>query len=437
MTQSLMTRDANAEDRVGGAGSTAKRAIALMLPVALALGLFAPPYLPLQDYNEWIYQGYIAARMLLHTIDGPFSFVHYPVPNSLVQALLAGLDLVLPPLFSGAFVIGLYVVLAVTAGWKLAHRISAQYGVDYFLVLLVFAYFNSTFWNGYINYQFGIVLLSFFLLLDAEQRRSPALVLAFSVAAFFTHAVIWGTLLLLFLLDAVKRRRIAHCWPAVPSMGLFVWYVTHRPTQPAFQGFSPGGFFHTVAYKLYTVAKLGPYHNFPFGAGGDGFTSPSLYWAGVAVNLVVAAGLAFVAIEAFVLAAKRRRFEPELIAGAMLLVFFLAMPAVLADVVNPGERMLYPALLLILFRTARSRVIRWLAWSSPVLAVCAVSLALTGSDTWKRAAPAHPADQQMARVLFSSRPNQFGGKIDIVRGREPVGPLSFETSLLVNRKDGR
>lgn len=438
MTQSLVRHETNAGNRTGAPVSLkVKRVIAYILPIALALGLLIPPLIPLQDYNEWIYQGYIAAQMLVQHMDGQFSFVHYPVPNSLVQALLTGLDVVLPPLVSGTLVICIYVVLAVTLAWKLAHKISAENCVDYFLVLMIFIYFNSTFWDGYINYQFGILLLSFYLLLDAEQRRAPSMVLVLLIVAFFTHAVIWGTFLLLFLLDAVRRRKVGNYFSAALSVCLFGWYVLSKPGRPAFPGFSPDGALHTIAYKIYTVAKLGPYHNFAFWAGGDWFTFPLKYWFGVALNLAMAAGFVLIVIEMLFRVKQRRQIELESIAGLILLLFFLAMPAVLADVVNPGERMLYPAMLLILFATPRSSAVGWMAWSSLVLVWCSISLAFTGTDTWRQSASANVNNQQFFHVLFVSRPNQFKADIDVLQGRNPTRPLNFETSFLVNRKGGR
>ncbi len=406
---------------------------------ALAIVLLAIntlPYVPLQDYNDWAYQGYIVAQMLQGHLNDAFYFAHYPVPNSTVQALLSLLNLILSPIPASRVVASFYVIAAVALAWQLARKLSATQTVRYFLVLLVCVYFNTPFWNGYMNYQFGILLFSWWLLLDRSTRAKPLWVLAFTVGAFFTHAVIWASILLMIALDALRRRRFAPYLPALASLGLFVWYVLckHTPTVP-----DPGhqsGIAHALGYKLYTLAKLGPYHHFVYANGATSTIESIAYYAGAAVNFAVAAGLMYligaVLWRSFGRRSARPHVSDETLAAVVLLVLFALMPAVMADVVNPGERMLYPALMLALFGVGQSGAMKWLACSAAVLALCVLGLVANSARLTSDTALADAGPGVSQRVLFGSRPDEFANILPISQGRLPIRTIGFETSFLFN-----
>lgn len=84
-------------------------AVVLALLVLL-VSVNGTPYVPLQDYNEWVYQGFIAAQLLQGHFTGMFGFAHFPVPNSAVQTLLCLLNFIVAPILAARIVVSLYVV---------------------------------------------------------------------------------------------------------------------------------------------------------------------------------------------------------------------------------------------------------------------------------------------------------------------------------------
>ncbi|HKT98387.1 MAG TPA: hypothetical protein VJS30_17945 [Paraburkholderia sp.] len=408
--------------------------------IVLLLAIDVPPYVPLQDYNEWAYQGFVAAQLLHGHLTDQFVFATFPVPNSAVQAVLCLLNLVVSPIVAARLVASLYVIAAIALAWPLAKKMSPARSISYFFLLLVCVYFNTPFWNGYINYQIGILLFTVWLLQDRATRAKPLWVLLFTVGAFFTHAVIWASILLMMAIDALRRRRFVPYLPALVSVGLFVWYVARKPA-PTVPEPSHQGLLQAAGYKLYTFAKLGPYHNFIYANGAASPLETVGYYVGFAVNVAVAAGLLYLFYAALWRPLMRREpwahVSDETLASLVLFAIFVAMPAVMADVVNPGERMLYPAVMLALLGVGESRVaqrlVPRLAYAALVLACCALGLLVNRARLTSDVALADAGPGVTRRVFFGSRPDEFANILPISQGRLPIRTIGFETSFLFNR----
>lgn len=431
--------------------ATRSNGIVILLPMVAVL-LFvmnATPYVPLQDYNEWVYQGFITSQLLHGHLSDRFLVALFPVPNSAVQVLLALLCAVMPAAIAAQVLASLYVVAAATLAWLLSMKIAPAQNGGLCFLLLICVYFNSPFWNGYMNYQLGILLFSVWLLLDPAARRKPLWVFAFTIAAFFTHAMIWASLMLLVAIDALRQRQIPlvlrplATWPALASLGLFGWYAAckHTPMMP--DPHANAGLLHAVGYKLYTLAKLGPYHNFAYAGDARDAFHMALYYLGCAVNFAFAAALVYLLWGAFarplLLRGGWRTASAEQLGALALIVVSLSMPAVIADLVNPGERVMYPALLLALSglrgeRAAQAaRMARWLALAIVVLVASALGLAANGArllpdpsaaDMWSSSTP----------PFFLSRPGAYHDVQSILNGAASVRKVAFETGYLFNRQ---
>lgn len=415
-------------------------AVVLALLVLL-VSVNGTPYVPLQDYNEWVYQGFIAAQLLQGHFTGMFGFAHFPVPNSAVQTLLCLLNFIVAPILAARIVVSLYVVAAVVLAWRMARKISTTQHVSYFFVLLVCVFFNSPFWNGYLNYQLGILLFSAWLLQDRTARAKPFWVLAVTVAAFFTHAVIWASILLMMAIDALRRRQFVPYLPALASVGLFVWYVARKSAPTVPDPLSQAGLLKVIGYKLYTFAKLGPYHDFVYANGATSPLETAGQYAGFAVNIAMAAGLLYLIFAALWRPLMRRKswapVSDETLGSLVLFALFVAMPAVMADVVNPGERMLYPAMMLALLGAVESRIaqrlVPLLACSALVLAFCALGLVAHRARLTSDAAFDSAGPGAGRRLFFGSRPDAFANVLPIFEGRSPLRAIGFQTGFLFNR----
>ncbi|MEX3999177.1 hypothetical protein AB4Y38_09800 [Paraburkholderia sp. EG285A] len=435
--------------------------IGFALPVLffLLVVMNAPPYVPLQDYNEWTYQGYIAAQLLQGHLTGQYAFTAFPVPNSAVQLILGVLNFAVPAPLASRLVASAYVIAAIVLAWRISLRICPMENAGYFFLLLACLYFNTPFWNGYMNYQMGILLFSAWLLLDPATRRKPQWVLLFSVAGFFVHAVIWASILLMIGIDVARRRRIVAALPVLFSLGLFGWYAAARHTPVLPDPLEYAGLFKIAAYKLYTLAKLGPYHHFTYDDGIVSSYERVGYYAGCALNAVFALGIVYVLYVILYGTLRNgswRRMSDERIGACVLLAMFVALPPVISDLVNPGERVLYPALLLALFgagelEAAGGRrvhtaapfvnflvfepgmraVVRALAASGVVAVLCAIGL-VANSERLIHKPTTNVDGGTPALRYFQTRPAAYDDVRARLDGALPLRPLGFETGFLLN-----
>ncbi|MFZ4407420.1 MAG: hypothetical protein ACOYOH_08765 [Paracraurococcus sp.] len=409
------------------------------LTLAIAAVLLAAPYPPLQDFSEWAYQGALLARLLGGLPVTEVSLVTHPVPNSLAQALLGVLAMLLPATLAAyTFLLALLgsgLALSLALGRR--HR-PASAGA--FAVLLLVAFIGNTpFWNGYVNYQLALLLFGAWFLLPPARREDAGPILAFGLLIFLAHAAVFAAFCVLVAVRALAKRRLRGAALGLAPVGVLgVWYVlvgTAEPAEPAAGLDSLGAF---LAYKAYTLSKLGPYHNFVFVEGGDEALRPALYWAGTAVNLLFVAGL-FGALGFGLRRAWRRRSldQAPLLAAALLVGLFLVLPRVAQHVINPGERLLIPAVLMLLLAVPLpGRAVRPLAaLGGLALAANIAGFALPHGD-WS--VPVHFRTMEAmggARALYRHRPTSFACKWaelerSVVTGEAPRLPISFRTSLL-------
>ena len=413
-------------------------ALCLGLGALVAAVLVLAPYPPLQDFPEWAYQGHLLARLLRGLPVGEIDLATTPVPNVSVQLLLGLLSLAMPAAVAARlFLLGL-VGASVAVSLALGRRYQPRAPGAFAALLLVAVFLNAAFWNGYANFQLGMVLLGAWFLLPEARRARIGPIMGFGLAIFFTHAMVFfafGALLgATALLD--RRRILATAVGLLPAAILTGWYIATDAGGGATETSRAGGLAGFIAYKLYTVAKLGPYHNFVFAEGGDIVTWPAAYWAGAAINLAFAAGLAALLAIGLRDAVRSRRLAwAPLLAAAGLLGLFAVLPDLVQNVVNPGERLLLPALLLLLLVLPLPvTLVRALGLGAVVLGACLVLLLAT-DHSWRE--PVHFTELRAETAgLFRHRPTAFACKWqEMLRSAEagdtPREPLAFRTSLLI------
>lgn len=395
----------------------------LALLLAAALNLRGPAF-ALQDFNEWVYQGWVIGQILRGEAIG-FGIKPWPVPNAAAQMLLGVLNLAFGARAAGVVFLTGYLA---GMGWLAVAVARARGGFDpaTFLLAVCVGVLNSPYWDGYANSQLGTALYLIHVLRERRGGTPVAWDLGMGVALFFCHAVLLGV----FALHAALRGRV---WVVGPGLGLLAWYLlrdeNYGEAIPAF-GTSVGEF---VAYKVYSAAKLGPYQNFIIGAVGDAERAPFLYGFGVLANLVFVV-VALVPL-GFALSGRLRagdRSAPMLTAGACL-VGYLVLPSALFGVVNVGERLLVVGLLVVLALCPDIRMRR------PFGAAVALLLPAMGLYLHLILPAVPPAegvghlaaheDAQRTRLLFWHRVFQFEGQIAAAQRGEAVA-LRFATSVL-------
>lgn len=403
-----------------------------ILTAVLAAMLNFTAVIPLlQDFNEWIYQGWIIGQ-LLRGGDIGFAVKPWPVPNAAGQVLLGLLNLPLGARAAGIAYATLYLGGFTWLAWRLAQRDPAR-----FLLILLISGINSPYWQGYANSQLGVVLFMLHLLRQRAGGSGELWDLVLGLAMFFCHAVMLAVFALYVGLRALRERHVIRAIGVLaPPFGLLAWYLVRDDNYGEEIPLFGTTVFEFVAYKAYSAAKLGPYHNMIIGGIGDAERAPVLYWGGVALNLAFAA-VALVPLGfAVVQAVWRGDRSPALLTAAGCLVGFVVLPSAVFGVVNVGERLLVPAMVIaVVCCPGVGRLGAMLALPAPAMVVyfhLIMPAVLPAAGISHLAA--HEVGQRW-RLLFWHRPFQFQAQIEAA-GRGEVVRLGFTTSLLRARGFG-
>ncbi len=423
--------------------------LAAGLYVAALLGWFLSQPMPaLQDLGEWVFQGAVMLRLLdpASPFHSQFQWVHIPVPNMFSQFFLMAGTLAVGPFWAAKLLVALYCLGAVWICGRAARRFAPKNPAPLFILLLGIAAFNSCFWHGYINFQIALLLLLLYTELTAVKSPTLAMVLIFSLLLFSCHASMCAAFVLIVLASEWRRTERLQIYASLlPSVSLLCFYLWQRQRRmPAGSHTHFGGLATHLAYKVYTVLKLGPFHNLVIANGQSAQRLPLLYTGGVVLNIVFSlclAALLWVGIRT--LLCDRRLSQPTILIWSALASLVLALPADLAEVVNLGERFLLLLTILILLAIAQSPSGRRLqavaAWSY-VLGFALTVAQLPAASLHSASAPEafHRMPEKEGRPyasdgLFADRLYQNDERrIELRDDRIQVDPLLFDTGLLLN-----
>lgn len=333
--------------------------------------LFVQPFPVLHDYPEWMYQGYIVFSFLggADTFTGIYELIPVPVPNAISQAAIAVLNSIVSPVMAGKIWLALYFVFAAFVA-VFATRSRINNGAMY-LIFTVAIVFGPGFWNGYINFQFGLLFFALFV-----SFRSPSLicVFIFSILIYFSHASVFaGFVCYVIASEVFAHRRAAVSIVLLPSIALLIWYSVTKLIVEGGQNEGVGSVVQWVQYKFYTLAKQGPFHNFIQPDGESLLASlHGLYMAGFVINFLVAMLIGLWLLVCGWKIIRRQNItlidDAGLNAAIIATVLVLLLAWLLAGknsfgVVNLGERFLIVAIVLLIVRV---RCPEWItnAWVS-------------------------------------------------------------------------
>jgi len=409
--------------------------------------LVLQPIPPLQDYEDWVYQGWVGAQMLSGqpAVIAHYAPVHHPVPNAASQMALTLLTAVAGPFVAAKlFIATLLAAFAAVCSTGCRKLRVGNHGALALVLFLVFAA-DSAFWDGYVNYQLSLLVLFCYLLL--RDRLSPLSVGAFGILLFACHAsTFFAFVLLVFIEGVLDRKRLPRFFALAPALALLVWYVLRKGDAVADQG-PPGalytGLLHHLEYKFYTLTKTGPFHNLvDFRNASLRDRSRLLYLFGVGINLVFGTVFSFGVLLPAWRFGRRQLRDPLLLTAIALFLIFLVLPGKTLGVINLGERLLYPGLLMAVLGMRRLDFSRTLA----ALGVCGIALTSAQFLTMPRVTAASPDSSfestMPANEQYYDRYGLYNNRLyafDLYRiflqkpDMHRLPPVGFDTSLFLDR----
>jgi hypothetical protein len=317
------------------------------LPIFTFILLFLlPPIIYLQDLSDWTFQSwlfskYITGEPLTHHI-----LKQYPVPNSLVTVVMGGLATLLPIFLAEKIM----VALTLLAWAALLYRLCRQRGelnISHAWIGFVLFALASNFWSGYLNFNIGALVWCFFLYRDYKKPLAPYQIVLFSVVLFFCHAIVYAVFFVYAFFVYVSGRYDWRRWLAlVPSLLLCAAYLVGRYMVGGnneniilIDPIEGAGPVKWLAYKVYTLLKLGPFQNYLLRDGQSFLENyTSFYWVAVALSALTLAILLLQLVRVQI---------AQWSASGRKKLFWLGMPLALLlppelfGVVNPTERIIF------------------------------------------------------------------------------------------------
>jgi hypothetical protein len=427
-------------------GMRATAIFTILVSIIIALAVFSFPYAPLEDLPEWIYQGYIFNKLAAGVSSPDFALKTFPVPYALFQTIASLCLLFASPMATSRIVVFIYAALALLAVRRLISRYRLDPLVSWPLLISV-VILNSPFWNGYMGYQFGLIVILFYLALPEHARTDARWICLFSVLAFFAHGWALVSILVLIGTNALYERRIlASCVGIAPSILLLVWYQTHNVNPGVLNELFQVGQVNIFAYKIYTLLKAAPFHNaIAFSFNASERYGAAYLGAGLLIDAIFMSALLFLAVDAIRKSGwKSILGRPQLLAGVLLVLLAAGLPRTGFGMANPGERVLYPAIIALsvaMFAEVELPLVpKAILGSALAGGVALFALGLLGAGATYRAEvanfdPPPPIQAISSELLFGHRLVQFDQKMKLLEqawrdGVMPTAPLTFETALI-------
>ncbi|MDB4989792.1 MAG: hypothetical protein JWN04_4970 [Myxococcaceae bacterium] len=423
---------------------------ALFLPVSALLFIaaltFAFPLPPLADWPEWVFQAEVFNRLLRGELSDSFHLASYPVPYAAIQLLTSGFIELLGAVAAARAVILLYGVL----GIALLARLIARRGIEPYLgwsVGVCAILLNTSFFNGYIGFQFGLLLIVLYLGRDTRRPPTAFEVALLSTSAFLLHGMAYLALMIFIGCASIADKTVRRtALAAVPSVALAAWYAIASRAHPVHTAI-PGAerllsLVARVAKVAYRVVKVGPYHNFVVDGRGDAERFGRWYLALGALSCVVLLALLALVIAAGLRRRQGKLVSPLFLASAVLAVAALALPPFAMGIVNPGERLLAPAVLgLMVALAARTSAVTLVSRAGKVMAsavLAGTALSAVSLLSWRGALPetAFAPVEVAENKPFQHLPFSHFDRKEWIAGwpvnARAVPALVFETALVRN-----
>lgn len=333
----------------------------LFIPLVVIYFTFSTNFPRLHDYTEWVYQAWAYFETITDKTGSERYYLYpYPVPNgSLLIFLLNIIAIATTWILSSKIVILLYIVLFYLVLYRLVHHWNIEHKQLSILLGLILLVFPTTYWNGFMSYQLSLLIFIGFL--GYHSRTTPLLLIAFfCVLAFFAHAA--GLLLMMLfvvlqiIIDKFPKKQLLGFIPVGILIG---WYMYGRYTESVpldRADASIESWMEFIQLKGYILARCGPYRTFILANGQSTLESfGAIHKLGWVTNFAHAIFMIIIILISSLSLLKRTLVNSELpiktiqLSAILILILHLILPYNFLGILNLGERLFLPIMVLLLF----------------------------------------------------------------------------------------
>lgn len=302
-------------------------------------------FLPLFDYPVWLYESYLLRNIATREFAEMFELVNSPVPNLGLTGIVYLLAFFMPIEIAGKVFLSISVAAFPWSMRYCAIRLGAPSDSPVGFAGFPFV-FGPYFFAGQ-GFYFGLVLLFFTIGYVASRKRvhTAAYAIAF-VVAFLVHGLIF--VLLTMTLVILRRREGLRdvLIGLIPATLLFVWYNVSLPSASDV----------AVGWSLWSTLQsaIKPFLLFTKSYG----ISPAL-----PLSIVNILWLSLFALFLWSLIGRDPEPKGLTLAGFVLVPMAVVLPDNFLNIVQPGGRLMLPAILLLVLGYASRMASRIWSWA--------------------------------------------------------------------------
>jgi len=335
--------------------------IYLAIVIIYCLLFLLQEFAHLQDYSQWIFSGVVLNAKMLGTSLPDYTLKTYPVPNSFLTVTIALLLFIFDAFWASKLLVVFYIIMfAGIIYLTCKHTFPKKYLFRSIIIFSTIA-ISSSFWNGYLNYQFALLLLALYYFLMLKGFDSPIKTLLFSLIIFFSHAAVFMVFFIFvcYRNAPIKKYRIK-LLALIPSGLLTLWYlygsflIDNNIGNEVLSSPIKGGVTGFLLYKIYTFLKIGPFQNFIL-ADGQSFLegNTALYCIFILISALTLLVLLFNIFITICQQYRKEKFiKRTVLFFSILFLSYLLFPTKLLQVVNIGERFMIVGLMFLLFNVS-------------------------------------------------------------------------------------
>jgi len=326
----------------------------------IAIYVFGFEYLPLQDYPNWLYHGYVFNQYVFHgdTFGGFFHLYHYLPPNAICTLGIGCLSLIISPLLAGKlFLFATAVILNSGIASYISFHLKDQPVAS--AIAAFYFVFNLNFLMGFLNYCFGLGLALFVIVyIEKNDLHVNRIYLSLMLLLLYlTHCIALGIVILFVAVYASHSKKYKDLISLLPSflpvILLFIHYEIAKPlteAQPTLSSIQLIWRIHLVLYYLYAVVM--PFHGYRWVQETTQFLRNFNYvFCGLLTSMIVYAFLQ----------AKKKNLNVEFRLLIILLLLIIFLPGYFGGVMMPATRfstLFAITVIIINFRTIQNRILR-------------------------------------------------------------------------------
>lgn len=312
--------------------------IHLLAAAIIGVYLFAFEYLPLQDYPDWLYQGFLFKEYFFHGNDfgGYFSFYGYIPPNGASTIGIGLLSGIFHTYIAGKLYLFIAMLFMYFGSYSYLQLFAKTKSITNSIVALYFV-FNLHFLIGNISFLFGLgfALTSFCYLYRTSRLECSYYLIPFIFLSYLSHFfALFIFLLLIAVYTSKENRKLTYrnvLLSSLPTLAIFIHYLMNKTITTLRPDNLESTPVEMLMAKLTVVSVTSiPFHRY------KGVWEPIDIVKYINYSVAAMAIIALIAAVAIIL--RKRQWSREALVITSIFILLAILPYEISGLYYPAER---------------------------------------------------------------------------------------------------